>query len=382
MQPSPISPTWIPLDSERPRLHRSDRSPGRARDPDVAGLRIGRRGMPPAGSPSSIRLARAGADNRTTGSIVIVAAVPFARELPSSGDEAVDQERAEVAEDVGVEPPARLRCRSCVSGPCSRAARCRTPGGTAPVPACSASGRGASGTSNSSRPASSRKARRFGRAGRRPPGAWSARTTLGCPSRRRGRTPRGSGSPGRRSTAPRRADGRATTRRWSTWPVRSVPRRLAAGPGPRATDSRSRTCASLSWSGQRSASNGRSSARVRGRSSISVAHQRDERFGVDVLDGPAERTARPEHPLDDGLHERTELPHVACRHQVDRGAHQRCPDRLPVASSRSASSCRVGSPPAASRGRRTGRSAPALASRRAVRSRRPRRASRVRAAAA
>ena len=60
------------------------------------------------------------------------------------------------------------------------------------------------------------------------------------------------------------------------------------------------------------------------------AHRRDERIGVDALDRAAERTARPEHPLDDGLHERTQRRHVACRHQMDRGAHQRCPDHLPA----------------------------------------------------
>ena len=60
------------------------------------------------------------------------------------------------------------------------------------------------------------------------------------------------------------------------------------------------------------------------------ADHRHQRIGVDVLDGTAERTPRPEHPLDDGLHEWTQPPHVPGRHQVDGGAHQGRTDRLPI----------------------------------------------------
>ena len=92
------------------------------------------------------------------------------------------------------------------------------------------------------------------------------------------------------------------------------------------------------------------------------AHHRDERIGVHALDRAAERTARPEHPLDDGLHERTQRRHVARRHQMDRGAHQRCPDRLPaheqVGQLRWVEAC-----PHATRGRCTDPSAPVPASR-------------------
>ncbi len=55
-----------------------------------------------------------------------------------------------------------------------------------------------------------------------------------------------------------------------------------------------------------------------------------ERLGVDVLDRPAERASGPEHPRDDGLHQRTEPAHVARADQVDRRTHQRRSDRLPL----------------------------------------------------
>ena len=84
-----------------------------------------------------------------------------ALEAPERAHDAVHQHRAG-PDPAAADSRARSASRRRGCGRRARAGRCRTPGGSAPAPACG-SGRGASGRSKSSRPRSSRKVRSRGR---------------------------------------------------------------------------------------------------------------------------------------------------------------------------------------------------------------------------
>ncbi len=60
-----------------------------------------------------------------------------------------------------------------------------------------------------------------------------------------------------------------------------------------------------------------------------LADHRYQRADVDTVEGSAERTPRPEHALDDGVHQRTQPAHVARGDQMDRRPHQGGSNRAP-----------------------------------------------------